>query len=162
MNWHDKPMMYIHQRVIGAPRPRARNTGGFARVYNPPEYTDWKHNAAMDLKAYWKHEQINGGYISLSIDVVCSRPKSLTRKKDPDGRIPHNKKPDVDNIAKAVMDSMVEAGIMSDDKLVNQLFIRKWYGRKNPDEPDHIAIHVLHTKKVALVVDKPTPQNDEG
>jgi Holliday junction resolvase RusA-like endonuclease len=157
MNWYSKPTLYIHQSPIGAPRPRARKAGGFARVYNPPEYTAWKTAAANDLKAYWKHEPINGGFVNLAINVYFKRPKTLMRKKDPTAPIFHNKRPDADNVAKAIIDAMVDAGVMTDDKFVVQLTIRKYYCSKDFNESERIEIFILHTKNVASIEPESTP-----
>jgi len=39
----------------------------------------------------------------------------------------HTKKPDVDNLSKAVLDAMTDAGILSDDSIVVQHYIYKKY-----------------------------------
>jgi Holliday junction resolvase RusA-like endonuclease len=41
--------------------------------------------------------------------------------------LPHGKKPDVDNLLKAVMDSMTTAGVWKDDALVYVTEAGKWY-----------------------------------
>jgi Holliday junction resolvase RusA-like endonuclease len=41
--------------------------------------------------------------------------------------VPHTKKPDVDNLLKAVMDSMTAAGVWKDDALVYTTEAGKWY-----------------------------------
>jgi Holliday junction resolvase RusA-like endonuclease len=41
--------------------------------------------------------------------------------------IPHTVKPDTDNLLKAVMDAMTEAGVWTDDALVYSTKSEKWY-----------------------------------
>jgi Holliday junction resolvase RusA-like endonuclease len=41
--------------------------------------------------------------------------------------VPHTKKPDVDNLLKAVMDSMTVAGVWKHDALVYATEAGKWY-----------------------------------
>jgi Holliday junction resolvase RusA-like endonuclease len=64
------------------------------------------------------------------IVAVFSRPKRLLRKKDPCCRIYHGSKPDIDNVAKSVLDSLVMAGVIRDDKQVVELFVRSVYASK--------------------------------
>jgi len=64
------------------------------------------------------------------IVAVFSRPQRLLRKKDPLQRIYHGSKPDIDNVAKSVLDSLVMAGVIRDDKQVVELFVRSVYASK--------------------------------
>jgi Holliday junction resolvase RusA-like endonuclease len=41
--------------------------------------------------------------------------------------MPHTKKPDADNLLKAVMDALTDAGIWQDDALVFRTEAAKWY-----------------------------------
>jgi Holliday junction resolvase RusA-like endonuclease len=43
------------------------------------------------------------------------------------GRVPKISKPDVDNIAKLILDAMVKGGIIDDDAHVHRLNVAKWH-----------------------------------
>ena len=65
------------------------------------------------------------------IVAVFSRPKRLLRKKDPEARMWHGSKPDIDNVAKSVLDSLVMAGVIRDDTQVVFLTARSVYASKS-------------------------------
>jgi Holliday junction resolvase RusA-like endonuclease len=64
----------------------------------------------------------------MRIRALFPRPKRLRRKRDPDGPIVHAQKPDVDNVAKAVMDAMGE--FWADDAQVHALAAEKYFVEK--------------------------------
>ena len=137
----------IYTEPIGAPRPRAVVRGGFTRMYNPSKYTHWKSEFAFNLKRQWKKPTISTGYVTLKIKAVFKRPKNLMRKKDFKGRLPHVKKPDIDNVSKAILDAMVQAKIIIDDTIIQGLHIQKFVAslpeHKQP-ERSCIIIEIRH------------------
>lgn len=60
------------------------------------------------------------------IDAVFVRPKSHMRKAGVKPDAPVLPRPDVDNIAKAVLDALQD--VMGDDSLVARLVVEKSYG----------------------------------
>ena len=112
---------------VGKQRPRFN---GRTRTTYTPRKT--KHYETLIRKAY---EDTGGsmldGYISLSLDVYFAIPKSYTKGK----RLAceHNinrpaKKPDIDNVLKAVMDAL-NGVAYEDDKQVVEVICRKWYSQ---------------------------------
>lgn len=112
---------------VGKQRPRFN---GRTRTTYTPRKT--KHYETLIRKAY---EDTGGsmldGYISLSLDVYFAIPKSYTKVK----RLAceHNinrpdKKPDIDNILKAVLDALNKVAY-EDDKQVIEVICRKWYSQ---------------------------------
>ena len=65
------------------------------------------------------------------IVAVFSRPKRLLRKKDSEERMWHGSKPDIDNVVKSVLDSLVMAGVLRDDVQVVELMARSVYASKS-------------------------------
>jgi len=61
------------------------------------------------------------------------------RKKDPSEPIPKTTKPDVDNLAKLILDSATQSGLWADDNLITQLEIRDWFVEKTT-EPKSVMI----------------------
>jgi len=72
--------------------------------------------------------------VFIELTFIYQRPKSLFRKKDPAERIFKPTKPDIDNLAKAVLDALQDAKIIKDDSQVVGLTATKWYGAKIEDK----------------------------
>lgn len=77
--------------------------------------------------------------IRVELDFYHPRPKRLMRKKDPSEPIPKTTKPDVDNLAKLILDSATQSGLWADDNLITQLEIRDWFVEKTT-EPKSVMI----------------------
>lgn len=67
-----------------------------------------------------------GEPLNVVIDAVFVRPKSHLRKSGVKPDAPVLPRPDVDNIAKAVLDALQD--VMGDDSLVARLVVEKSYG----------------------------------
>ena len=114
---------------IGKGRPRASSMGGHVRLYTPKKTADWERSAALLARNAWRRGP-SDDLCRADIVAVFSRPQRLLRKKDPLQRIYHGSKPDIDNVAKSVLDSLVMAGVIRDDKQVVELCIRSVYASK--------------------------------
>ena len=111
------------------PRPRAFVRGGRASVYNPDSAKEWK-NAVR----YAVHGLINKPIsrpVNVCLEFYMPRPKSHYRSgkfshvlKDSAPRR-HVKTPDVDNLAKAVLDALTNANAWVDDAQVVTLLVTK-------------------------------------
>jgi len=133
-------------RIYGLPvaqgRPRARalrlpNGIITASVYERAEDKDWKRTVlsqALDAKPPAPVE----GPLSMSLAFLLPRPKSLPRRARH-----HVKKPDADNLAKAVTDAL-RGVIYRDDSQIVALHVTKGY-----DLAPGVVI------KVERVVDQP-------
>lgn len=80
-------------------QPKARPRFDGNRVLTPKRYRDWKADAILDLKA-----QVPAGFqviAKASVDIV----------------ILGSVRGDLDNLAGAVLDALVQAGILQDDRL---------------------------------------------
>jgi len=69
-----------------------------------------------------------GEPLNVVIDAVFERPKSHLRKAGVKPDAPKLPRPDVDNIAKAVLDALQD--VMGDDSLVGRLVVEKSYGQE--------------------------------
>jgi Holliday junction resolvase RusA-like endonuclease len=67
-----------------------------------------------------------GEVLNVVIDAVFERPKSHMRKAGVKPDAPKLPRPDVDNLAKAVLDALQD--VMGDDSLVGRLVVEKSYG----------------------------------
>lgn len=119
----------------GQPRPRAfaRKLGEkfVARMYDAGTAEAWKSQVAAVALSHRPRSPVEGPVI-LRLEFRFPRPKSLCRRKDPDGEMPHIAKPDVDNAAKCVMDVLTQlGGFWRDDAQVATLIVSKVYCAKD-------------------------------
>lgn len=103
----------------------------FSQTYDPKNSRDFKATmhllAQTELIAEGKY-QIEGPCV-MTIHVFVPIPKSFSKKKRQqalDGIIRPTNKPDVDNLAKGVMDSLTGV-LYTDDRLVVQISVYKFY-----------------------------------
>ena len=114
--------------ILGKPqgqaRPRFARIGNFVRTYDPKQSRDWKNVVAtMARKAGVRSLD---GAVEVVVRAYMPRPKCLCRKCDYTGSLPALCKPDCDNIAKGVLDSM--NGIAyKDDSAVVRCVVEKFY-----------------------------------
>ncbi len=114
---------------IGKGRPRAAKMGGHIRLYTPKKTADWERSAALLARNAWMRPP-SDDYCKLEVVAVFPRPKRLLRKKDPETRVWHGSKPDIDNVVKSVADSLVMAGVIRDDTQVVEIHATKVYASK--------------------------------
>jgi len=110
------------------PRPRAFARNGKARMYYPGTAEAWKSDIAGQTKKL-HHMQLDGP-IKVSLYFLMERPKSHF-KTDGKSLKPNSpkryftKKPDADNLAKAVLDALTAMGVWKDDSQVVILDVTK-------------------------------------
>ena len=114
---------------IGKGRPRAAKMGSHIRLYTPKKTADWERSAALLARNAWCRPP-SDDLCKAEIVAVFPRPKRLLRKKDPEHRLWHGSKPDIDNICKSVLDSLVMGGIIRDDTQVVILMASTVYASK--------------------------------
>jgi len=114
---------------IGKGRPRATKMGSHVRLYTPKRTADWERSSALIMRNAWMSAP-RDELCKASIVAVFPRPKRLLRKKDPEYRLWHGSKPDIDNVVKAVLDSLVMGGIIRDDTQVVFLNAHSVYASK--------------------------------
>ena len=96
-------------------------------VTDPPNAREWKR-FVKDQAVDYKPEALHEGSVQLALEFFLLRPKSLPKKV-----ANHIKRPDIENLAKAILDAL--KGIFyRDDSQVNNLFVTKNYC-KNQDHP---------------------------
>lgn len=121
---------------MAQPRVRARvvaprNGRAFAAFYTPKVADGFRAELVLRARASagfprtpWE------GPVRLEVDLYFERPRRLCRRGDPEGAVPHDAKPDRDNVEKAVMDALTESGLWGDDCQVCAGEVRKWYAAK--------------------------------
>ncbi len=111
--------------ILGDPRPQGRprfyRRGNFVGAYDPKKSRNYKQTLAAQIAAQ-NPEYIQDGAISLECEFIFARPKTLPKKV-----VDHTKKPDLDNLLKALKDAMTGI-VWHDDAQIVSLSARKDYG----------------------------------
>ena len=111
----------IPGKPIGQPRQRHSVIGGHVRNYTPTDHPVTAFKYALRLA--WQWPQIEGP-VRCSIVAIYARPLSKIKKRGPNPETWHTSKPDADNIAKAILDSL-NGVAWRDDSQVSELIVRK-------------------------------------
>lgn len=101
---------------IGEGRPRAVRMGNAVRLHAAPKSSEWRSLAARQMASERVGEVITEP-VCVTLTAIMPRPKSLPKKAGV-ARMWRATKPDIDNIAKAVFDALVTAGIIGDDRQI--------------------------------------------
>jgi Holliday junction resolvase RusA-like endonuclease len=112
--------LFVNGIPKAQPRPRMTAAG---HVYNPNSADAWKEIVRTAFNAFRRTPLTNP--IRLRVSFFLPRPKAMKGE----AAVPHVKKPDVDNLLKAVMDAMTNAGVWKDDALVYVTEAGKWYAQ---------------------------------
>jgi Holliday junction resolvase RusA-like endonuclease len=112
-------------------RPRVRVVAGHAQTYTPKETVEFERSVAQ-LLADHRPPSILEGPVTMMVTFVLPRPKRLCRKKDSANLLPCSKKPDIDNLAKSLLDSVNRnGGYWRDDAQLQGLSMKKLYAEKH-------------------------------
>lgn len=136
----------IHLVIPGKPhaqgRPRAVRIGTGVRMYDHPQSAKWKKYAASIMSEVklptWTVEPL-----LLRIRAIYPMRKDRHRKRAPRPSEWRLERPDIDNIAKAVMDAMQMAKIFKDDSQVVKLEVEKTIGAQGEEPRVEIWIDKL-------------------
>ena len=114
-------------KVIGKGRPRLNSYTGV--VYTPTKTKDYESLVEQYFLLKYPRFKILEGRIKVNIIAYFSIPKT-TKKSDINEMLENNisptKKPDIDNIVKAVLDSMNKFAF-KDDNQITKLEVEKKY-----------------------------------
>lgn len=136
---------------VAQPRGRATSRGGKARIYSPTRIKTshgTKAHPIVEYKLAVRHAvmrayggQVLDGPLRLDLVFVMPRPASMIWKTKPMPRMPHIKKPDRDNLDKAVMDALTGV-LWRDDAQVCSGNVEKWIAAWN--ESPHVELTLSH------------------
>jgi Holliday junction resolvase RusA-like endonuclease len=122
----------IYFVVAGQPhgkgRPRASTRGGFVRLYTDLLTRNYEELVARQSKAAMGDIEVISTPVAVRINAYFLVPISWTKKKRKqaiEGEIVPGK-PDLDNIAKSILDG-IQNTIISDDRNVIKLTVEKRY-----------------------------------
>jgi Holliday junction resolvase RusA-like endonuclease len=120
----------IQIEILGAPialkRPRTARIGNFINIYNPQKKE--LSQAKWQIKAQYKENPIPG---PLLLDIVFYMPIPIQTSKVKtremiNGILKHQKKPDLDNLQKFILDAM-NGIVFIDDSQVDEIKCRKTF-----------------------------------
>ena len=114
---------------VGKGRPRFRNTGKFVQTYTPKKTGDYEDTVRTSARAAMGSEKPLETPVSVYLYIRLPIPASYSKKRTQDcidGIERPAKKPDIDNVAKAVMDAM-NGIVYRDDCQIVDLHIAKVY-----------------------------------
>lgn len=109
-------------------RPRAAKKGRYITVYTPRETKLYEEKVRKIYNSMYGSFQLEGA-LTANIEGHFSVPSSVSKKKQQDmldGKIPHTKKPDCDNMGKVCLDGLNNIAY-NDDSSINKLIISKQY-----------------------------------
>lgn len=115
------------------PRVKAFRRGKHSGVYTPETADEWKRNIFFMAQDPLHARRGEAGPYSMLLEFWFPRPKAHIGTKGLKLSAPvcHTAKPDVDNLAKAVMDVMTNLGVLDDDARVVSLTVTKAYNEEN-------------------------------
>lgn len=120
----------IHEKAIGKQRPRY--SAKTHRMYTPTKTSTFEEKIKWAFKAkYNVQTELSTKPFKAKIIAIFEPPKSLSKKKKEEllyGE--YTKKPDADNIAKIILDSL-NGLAYKDDNQVSELLVLKQYGDEN-------------------------------
>jgi len=118
--------------------------GKHVRLYDPPKSRNWKATAQEHMRRAMLQREVHDIQCDMGEDCLCgllegpltvqvtclfSCPKTDYRKRTPRPRRWHAKRPDAENVAKAVLDAATGV-VWRDDDQVARLVIRKVIARQ--------------------------------
>ena len=120
----------INERAIGKQRPRySRRT---RRMYTPTKTSTFEEKVKWTFKSKYNIDtEPSTKPFKAKIIAIFEPPKSTSKKKSKELLYKeYTKKPDVDNIAKVILDSL-NGLAYKDDNQIAELLILKQYGKEN-------------------------------
>lgn len=134
----EKRTIIVDGAPMGKERPRATSFGGHARIYTPKKTQNYEGRFASEWRA--KYPELEPVSTAIEVSIVCVFPLLKSDYKK-DGNLTASgfrkirneekptKKPDLDNIAKAVLDGLNGIAFVDDSQIV-KLTISKAYGQR--------------------------------
>lgn len=132
----------VEGKAVPQPRPRVvRMRNGQSRAYNSEKSVVYKRivKAAALSEMNKQRLTMTDRPLAMRLTFVFTPPKSYTKKKleaVKSGELRYTKKPDLDNLAKAILDACNNT-VYKDDSQIITLSINKEYGHT-----DHVAVKI--------------------
>ena len=132
----------VEGKAVPQPRPRVvRMRNGQTRAYNSEKSVVYKRIVKAAALSEMNRQQLTmtDRPLAMRLTFVFTPPKSYTKKKleaVKSGELRYTKKPDLDNLAKSILDACNNT-VYKDDSQIITLSINKEYGHT-----DHVAVEI--------------------
>lgn len=125
----------IHGEPTAKGRPRFAKRGNFVITYTDDKTVNYENLVKLEYKNQCGDKYFDAD-APLMVQIICffSRPKNIAKKNLPlydNNTIRPLKKPDTDNIAKIILDSLNKVAF-DDDKQVVRLYVSKLFAKGKP------------------------------
>lgn len=120
----------VEGKIVGKERPRVNMNTGF--VYTPNKTKEYETLIQQSFRIKYHNVKTIEGRVYVSIIAYIKIPKNTSKAKTKemlDNVISPTKKPDIDNIAKSVLDAMNKF-IIKDDNQVSKITVEKRYAEE--------------------------------
>ena len=131
-------MAKVEIKIVGKPqgkqRPKFSRAGNYVKTYTPEQTVNYENY----VRLCWMQSGAEplGGYVKATIIAHFKIPASTSKKKRAMLMgAPYTHKPDVDNLAKIILDSLNGGLAYADDAQVVWLDVRKVY-----DEEEYVML----------------------
>ena len=126
-------------------RPRAVRAGSGVRMYDPPKSRNYKEVVRLKCKSYMSRNQIKTvtGPLALHLTFYFKPPKSYSKKRIEAIKSREElftKKPDLDNLAKSILDGM-SGTVFVDDAQIVYMSLQKEYADR-----DYVIAEITEAK----------------
>lgn len=114
----------------GKGRPRVGRVGPHVRMFTPAKTAAYEGLVAHAAQSAMAGRALLQGACRIELDVVCTVPASWSKRKQSEalyGLIRPTKKPDADNVLKAICDG-INGVVWADDTQAVDVTLRKRYG----------------------------------
>ncbi|MDI2595004.1 RusA family crossover junction endodeoxyribonuclease [Pseudomonas sp. 681] len=125
-----KPVSFV---VPGEPQGKGRarigKVGNFARMYTPAKTVAYEGLVALAAQDVMQGRELIDGPVLIELRIVHSVPQSKSKKWKAQalaGEIPCMKKPDTDNVLKAICDACNGVVFKDDVQATDGMFKRRW------------------------------------
>lgn len=153
MSWEECLRVTIPGPPVPKGRPRAVFRRRKVRMFTPQATIDYEKKVALVVGSgthfRGQPRPLCGNDAPVRLDVVAifPRPQAMNRKKDPDGLIPHAKRPDLDNVVKAISDGIdkLDGMVWRDDGQVQTIRAESWYAERG--QPARTLVVVYRWKE---------------
>ncbi len=134
----------LEPRGKGRPRATAFGGGGRARVHPHKKTHTWEKAAALLLSSKWRGKPL-ACPVEVRINAYHRRPRcrphTVSAEDWKTGKaIWRPSVPDVDNVAKIVLDALTLAGVLEDDRIVVSLHATTLYAAKGDQPGVRVAV----------------------
>ncbi|MBR3324638.1 MAG: RusA family crossover junction endodeoxyribonuclease [Clostridia bacterium] len=120
----------VEGKIVGKERPRVNMYTGM--VYTPNRTKEYEFLVQQSFKVQNPNFEMLDGRVAIEVIAYMSIPKNTSKVKTQamlDNQISPTKKPDIDNIAKSILDAMNKF-VFKDDNQVSKISVEKRYGEK--------------------------------